>query len=67
MPDVASQAPEARFVGGDQAHARFLRGAQEIRHAPILAGRIVENLFDRRCIRANPCGHRVKTIQNFKT
>lgn len=36
MLDVARKTPQARFVGGDQAHARLLRGTQEVLHAPIL-------------------------------
>jgi len=61
------EAPQARFVGCDQPHARFLRGVQEVLHAAVAARLVVQHLRHRRCIVPQTCGHRMKTVKNLQT
>jgi len=54
--------PQTRFVGGDQAHARFLRRVQKLRHAAVLARGVVINIFDGRRVVPDARGDCMKTV-----
>ncbi|MGF6982235.1 hypothetical protein QFZ99_001712 [Paraburkholderia atlantica] len=58
----AREAPQTRFVGGDQTHARVLRGLQKFGHTTVLTRRVVIDILDRRRIVPDTRGHCVETV-----